>query len=166
MPTYFRMLDDPKYRACVAPQSEHHNPNFGASMYAEGGNDGDDNGPPEMPPVKAQDFHIIVAAIMASYGLVEDSAIEWDEVYKGKTHRLLLLPFIFVLKVDGLEANKFTGQYLTKTGNVSSLCGSCVCPTISSDQPYRTYQRKTQSMIQKLVASGDLNGLKRLPTSR
>ena len=155
-----KFLDDPKYRACVAPQSEHHTPNFGADKYVERDDDDNDDNQPQMPEVKAQDLHVMLAAILASYDFVEDSGIEWYKLYKGKMHYLLLLPFKILLKVDGAEADKFTGQYGTKSGNVSSLCRSCVCPTHKSDEPYRMYERKTQPMIQQLVASGDLDGLK------
>ena len=155
-----KYLEDPRYRAFMAPQSEEHTPNFGG----HGGivDEEDDGNPPDMPEVKAQDLHVMLDAILSSYGVIEDTGLEWDKLYHNKVHRLLLLPFILFLKVDGVEADKVTGQYLTKSGNVSSLCRSCVCPTDQSDEPYRTYQRKSQSLIQKLVANGDTTRLKQI----
>ena len=174
-----KYLEDPRYRAFVAPQSEEHTPNlgvrkhggseseehtpnFGATMHGGSVDEDDDDNPPEMPEVKAQDLHVMLDAILSSYGVIEDTGLEWDKRYHNKVHRLLLLPFILFLKVDGVEADKVTGQYLTKSGNVASLCQSCVCPTDQSDEPYRTYQRKSQSLIQKLVANGDTTRLKQI----
>ena len=71
-----KFLDDPQYRRSVAPQSEHHRPNFGAEMYAERGDHEEDDNPPEMSEVKAQDLHVMLDAILASYGLLEDSGLE------------------------------------------------------------------------------------------
>ena len=69
-------LDDPRYRESVAPQSEPHSPNFGAEMYGGSGDHEEDDDPLELPEVKAQDLHVMLDAILASYGFVEDRGIE------------------------------------------------------------------------------------------
>ena len=123
-----------------------------------------DGNPPEMPEVKAQDLHVMLKQIMGSYKQVEDKdGIDWDlrHVAPELAH-LSFVPFVLLLKVDGVEADKCCGQYLTKSGNVACLCRACMCPTHAADKPYLTYELKTKPMIQDLVKNGEVEKLKKM----
>ena len=112
---------------------------------------------------KAQDFHSMLKVILQSYVALQNSGFFWDLSYKGKMYRniefVLFTPFI---KVDGEEADKLCGKYLTRTKNVAQLCRYCECPTNKSDDPKADYRLKTKKGILRMIAKNDLDALQKL----
>jgi hypothetical protein len=79
---------------------------------------------------------------------LQEIGFTWDLSYKGNLYQniefVLFTPFV---KVDGEEANKLCGKYLSRTSNVAQLCQYCECPTADSDNPHANYALKTKSKI-------------------
>jgi hypothetical protein len=61
--------------------------------------------------------------VLKSYVDLQNTGFIWDLAYKGIWYRdvefVLFTPFI---KVDGEEADKLCGKYLSRTSNVAQLC--------------------------------------------
>ena len=93
---------------------------------------------------KAQDFHTMLEVVLKSYIKLQNKGFVWDLPFKGKIYDgiefVLFTPFI---KVDGEEADKLCGKYLSRTRNVAQLCRYCECPTDKSDDPRADYRLKT-----------------------
>jgi hypothetical protein len=153
-----KYVKDPKHRSFVTNQgsTEPIKPNFGRRKEMES----DD--PPAIPELKAQDYHVVMDAIMGSYGELERNGFDWDQRYKGVTWPLRFLPFILYFVVDGAAADKLTGQFGVKTGNVACLCRTCECPTTSSNLAYARYNLKTKPNIEDLVRKGEVEELRKI----
>ncbi len=131
---------DPEYRKAFWNQGEvTEESTLDPEFYS--GEDGGEN-PAEMPEVKAQDLHVMLKQILGSYKDLEDKdGLDWDlrHIAPELAH-VSFVPFVLMLKVDGVEADKCCGQYLAKSGNVACLCRACLCPTDAADQPYRAHK--------------------------
>ena len=106
------------------------------------------------PRVNAQDYHAMLRAIMQPYKELQDiGGLEWDLRYRGKTHELVLVPFILMLKADSVEADKACGQCGSKTKGVKAICRHCCIPTNETDNPYiyPPPERKTKDLILPLL---------------
>ena len=94
---------------------------------------------------KAQDFHTMLEVVLKSYIDLQETGFYWDLPYKTQLYKdiefVLFTPFI---KVDGEEADKLCGKYLSHTRNVVQLCRYCECPTDKSDDPCANYRAKTK----------------------
>lgn len=113
--------------------------------------------------VGAQDLHAILAVILAPFVELQNTGFIWDLHFKKKVYKAIeFVPFTIFFKVDTDEAEKLTGKYTSRTGNVKCLCRYCCCPTSQSDEPRAKYPRKTVKMIADLVKAGDKEGLKNL----
>ena len=112
---------------------------------------------------KAQDFHSMLEVVLRSYVILQDSGFVWDLPYKGKWFKdiefVLFTPFI---KVDGEEADKLCGKYLSRTRNVAQLCRYCECPTNKSDDPRADYRLKTKRRIRALIEQNNTYQLQQL----
>ena len=121
---------------------------------------------PQMPDTKAQDLHVILHTILASYKRLQDSGgIEWDLPWKGRLHYLLFIPFVPFVKGDGVEHDKHCGKYGSRTKGVKQLCRYCCCPTNLTDQPHLDFPRKTKPMILELIRKKQEPELKDLSQS-
>ena len=93
---------------------------------------------------KAQDFHTMLEVVLKSYVTLQNKGFLWDLPYKGRIFKdiefVFFTPFI---KVDGEEADKLCGKFLSRTRNVAQLCRYCECPTDKSDDPLADYHLKT-----------------------
>ena len=117
----------------------------------------------EVTKHKAQDLHVMIAAIMASYRELQDKGMVWDYKYRGKVYKdLELVFFVAFVKCDTDEADKLCGSYTCRTGNVAQLCRYCTCPTTDSDNHEAKYKPKTVSMMRKLLGKQDVLGLQQL----
>ena len=72
------------------------------------------------------------------------------------------MPFIIFAKLDGKEADKMSGQFTGKGKDIKALCRVCVCPTNKSNEAYRDDERKTVSMIKRLVKCNKVDELKKI----
>jgi len=101
---------------------------------------------------KAQDFHTMLKVVLKTYIKLQNSGFIWDLFYKQQWFKniefVLFTPFI---KVDGEEADKLCGKYLSRTRNVAQLCRYCECPTKKSDDPMADYRLKTKAKISALI---------------
>ena len=92
---------------------------------------------------KAQDFHSMLKVVLKSYIKLQETGFFGDLAYQNKVYKdiefVLFTPFI---KVDGEEADKLCGKYLSHTGNVAQLCHYCECPTNKSDRPLAEFPLK------------------------
>ena len=105
--------------------------------------------------MKAQDLHAMLQAMLESYKKIEDEGgIEWDLRYRGKTHQVLLIPFIVFVKVDSAEADKLCGLFGPKTEKIKNICRYCCVPTEHTDKPHLQPdpEVKTQEMMENLVS--------------
>jgi hypothetical protein len=110
---------------------------------------------------KSQDFHAQLKAILETFLDVQDNGMMWDLPYRGRLYKdLHLVFFSLMVKCDTDEAEVLCGKYRSKSGNVKQLCQYCPCPNEETDDPLAVHDYKTLSMIKKLVADGDLEGLK------
>ena len=114
--------------------------------------------------VIAQDLHKQLKVMMHSYKKVEEAGgINHDLVVDGEApEKLRLVPFIIFFKVDGKEADKLCLQCQSKTEKVECLCNICCCPTLESNDAYRSDPPKTVPMIRALVQQGKGKELKLL----
>ena len=114
--------------------------------------DEEEEGDDEVSEVKhAQNLHHILDIILQSYRECQDSeGIEFDLVYKGKTHKLLFIPFVPFVKGDSVEQDKHCGKYGSRGKGVKQLCRHCCCPAVKTDEPYEEHERKTVTMIRNL----------------
>lgn len=112
---------------------------------------------------KAQDLHAMLEEILEDFLVVQESGFLWDLAYKDEIYeKIEMVPYVAYFKVDTDEAEKLTGKYTSRTGNVKCLCRFCCCPTSESDNPRANYPRKTVEMIAELVQNNDRQGLKNL----
>lgn len=124
---------------------------------------------PQIPEIAAQDLHKILQVILASYKDVQDAGgFEWNLYYLKKIIEIHFIPFVLLIKGDGKEHDKHCGKYGSSTKNVQCLCRYCCIPNAETDQPYREPEdeRKTQSMMERLTAAGDVEELKRMSQHR
>ena len=122
----------------------------------------DPNNPPELPTCKAQDLHVMLNTILASYKQIESvDGFDWD-LRMAHLEHISFVPFVLLVKVDGVEADKMCGQFLSKGHKVKCLCRQCMCPTDDSDHPYLTYNLKTKPVIRDLVKGGLVDELKNM----
>lgn len=112
----------------------------------------------------AQDLHTMMDEILAPFvKMQEKGSFLWDLAYKDKVYEdIEFVPFTQFFKVDSDEAEKLTGKYTARSGNVKCLCRYCCCPTSESDRPRANYPRKTVEMLANLVENNDKEGLKNL----
>ena len=112
---------------------------------------------------KAQDFHSMLEVVLKSYIQLQNTGFFWDLPYKGRLFKdiefVLFTPFV---KVDGEEADKLCGKYLSRTRNVAQLCRYCECPTDKSDDPLADYRLKTKRKINALIAQNNVYALQQL----
>ena len=112
---------------------------------------------------KAQDFHTMLEVVLKSYVTLQNKGFLWDLPYKGRVFKdiefVLFTPFI---KVDGEEADKLCGKFLSRTRNVAQLCRYCECPTDKSDDPLADYRLKTKRRINALIEQKNVYELQKL----
>jgi hypothetical protein len=110
---------------------------------------------------KAQDLHAMVAKVLEDYLKIQESGFVWDLQYNGKVYKdvefVLFTPF---MKLDSDEADKLTGKYTARNGNVGHLCRYCMCPTPETDSVLANYPYKTVHQIQQLVEDGNVEALR------
>jgi hypothetical protein len=116
---------------------------------------------PQIADCHAQDLHAMLKKMLETYGEVE-RGFEWDLQYKGEKHRVTFRPFIMFIKGDTQEHDKHCGRYLSRGEKVSQLCRYCCCPNSQTDEPYATFNLKSQTTIQKLVDNNDDEALRAL----
>jgi hypothetical protein len=106
---------------------------------------------------KAQDFHSMLEVVLKSYIDLQNTGFFWDLPFKSRLYKdiefVLFTPFV---KVDGEEADKLCGKYLSRTSNVAQLCRYCECPTDKSDDPLANYRLKTKDRINALIAQNNV----------
>ena len=111
----------------------------------------------------AQDMHVMVAEILTDFVKIQNQGFVWDLMYKKCVYKgIEFVPFVPFIKCDTEEADRLSGKYTSRSGNVAQLCRYCCCPTQECDQPRAKYPRKTVPMIEGLVQEEDLDGLKKL----
>ena len=120
----------------------------------------DEEGP---PPIKAQDFHKMLAVGLESYVELQESGLAWRHRYKKTTWPLTDYElFTPIIKCDTEEADTLSAKYLPKTSNINQLCRYCLCPTKETDKWSLRYNFKTKPMIEKLIKKGELENLKNI----
>ena len=160
-------VDAAKYlqQARVTDDSDIPTPFFDSSLYC---NDIDDPECEEveeedLPEIALQDLHKMLQVILSSYKEMENAGgIPFDKWHNGELLRLQLIPFIILVRVDGVEADKLCGHYGPKTKNIKCICRQCICPTNKSDQAYRNDALKTQFMIQHYIKTNNLEKLQKI----
>ena len=131
-----------------------------ANLHVSDG-EGDDDGVQDAH--HAQDYHSIIAQLLASYGQMEKESMLWDLNYRGKLYKDTEFVFFFdFLIVDNAEADKLCGQYCCKTSNVACICRYCVCPTMNSNNQNARYPYKTEAKLKRLVETGNEVALKNM----
>ena len=124
---------------------------------------GDEGNVDDIDISKAQDFHTMLEVVLKSYIKLQNRGFYWDLPYKNRVYRniefVLFTPFI---KVDGEEADKLCGKYLSRTRNVAQLCRYCECPTDKSDDPRADYRPKTKRHINALIAQNNVYALQQM----
>ena len=114
-------------------------------------------------PVKAQDYHTILATIMQEFQEFQHQGFVWDLPYRGKLWSgLEFIPYVHFVKCDTDEADKLCGSFTSRGKKVQQLCRYCHCPTDDSDDPDVNITLKTVEEIADLVKNGDIAGLKKL----
>ena len=112
---------------------------------------------------KAQDFHTMLEVVLKSYIKLQDTGFYWDLPYKNKLYKdiefVMFTPF---MKVDGEEADKLCGKYLSRTRNVAQLCRYCECPTDKSDDQRANYRAKTKCRINGLITQKNVYALQQM----
>ena len=112
---------------------------------------------------KAQDLHAMVAKVLEDYLKIQESGFVWDLQYNGKVYKdvefVLFTPF---LKLDSDEADKLTGKYTARSGNVGHLCRYCMCPTSETDSVLANYPYKTVQQMKELVEDGNVEALRQM----
>lgn len=118
----------------------------------------------ELCESKAQDWHFMLKHFLAPYKeLQNEGGFEWELRYRGKTHKVRFIPFVIFVKGDTQEHDKHCGHMLSRTHNIQQLCRYCCIPNAETDNPYaKRYPLKTPEMIQPLVDTKDLEGLRAL----
>ena len=116
---------------------------------------------PQVADCHAQDLHAMLKKMLETYREVEHG-FEWDLHYKGDTHRVTFIPFIMFIKGDTQEHDKHCGSFLSRGKLIAQLCRYCCCPNDQTDEPYATFNLKSQPMIQKLVDNDDREALRAL----
>ena len=114
-------------------------------------------------PVKAQDFHTMLAVILESFVELQRTGFYWDLVYKGILYKNIeFVPFVAFVKCDTEEADLLCGKYLCRNEHVKHICRYCHCPTSLADDPRVTYPMKTQTEIQNMIKKKKLNQLQQI----
>lgn len=121
----------------------------------------DDSSADNFPPIKAQDFHSMLDAVLESYLEVEKSGFMWKHFYRGRQFP----PIQYVVrtsyvKVDTDEADVLCGKFKSRGRNVKHVCRNCHCPMDEADNILRTYRCKTQTEIEKLVNNNEVERLR------
>ena len=113
-----------------------------------------------------QDFHAQMQSILK--GLVEiiETGFLWDPKHHGVVYRdVHYKPFVPHIKCDTKEADEICGKFQIRSGNVQQLCRYCKVPTGESNDHLHKCRYKTVSEIKRLVAKGDVNGLRKFSQS-
>ena len=112
---------------------------------------------------KSQDLHSMLNVFLNSYKRMEETGMDWDLRYKGKTHEIHLVFYVAFIKGDTEEHDKHCGAYTSRGLGVQNLCRYCCCPAEDTGEPYaKKYELKSPDMLQPLVDAQDLASLKKL----
>ena len=113
---------------------------------------------------ESQDLHHVLSIMLVSCRHLLREGLLWHYKYRGKTHKNTKLEFYTEMwKVDGDEADKLSGKYTTRTGNVANLCRCCCCPTEHTDWVYGdNCRKKKEDMMARMVSRKDEVSLQRI----
>lgn len=161
-----KYMMDPDYRRHFAPQYEGVTPNFDTTLYESVDNtDGEATAEAKQPVIASQDLHQLLQVMTHSYKQLQDrGGMFWELAYRGKVHKVLLVPFIIFIKADGQEADKLLGHFVPKMKNIANICRFCTVPTNECHEAYpkEEWPLKTKGMILDLIRKRDKSGLQRL----
>ena len=101
--------------------------------------------------IKAQDFHIMIEAILESYIKLQKTGFFFELAYKKRRFGMHYEMFCPMVKCDTEEGDTLCGKYLSRTQGVKHICRTCHIPTDKSDRILKSYPYKTQTHIQKLI---------------
>ncbi len=91
---------------------------------------------------------------------LQRNGFDWMLHYNGQIHPVVLHPYIPFIIGDTEGHDRLCGHYTARFSSVAQLCRVCECPTLESGYSKGKYRHRKPAVINKLVQSGDLNGLK------
>ena len=108
------------------------------------------------------EMHMQIKFIIQESGFLnlQRNGFDWMLHYKGKVHPIVLHPYIPFIIGDTEGHDRLCGHYTARFSTIKQLCRSCECPTLESGYSKAKYRHRKPSIIDKLVRSGDLEGLK------
>ena len=110
-----------------------------------------------------QDFHAQLASILEGLKELIETGFLWDLRYKNVLYRdIHYKPFIPFIKCDTKEADTLCGKYQMRTGHVKQVCRYCHVPLARTNDHNHQCVPKTEPEVRKLVAKGDIEGLKEI----
>jgi Plavaka transposase len=108
------------------------------------------------------EMHMQIKFILEESGYLElqRNGFKWMLHYAGKVHPIVLHPYIPFIIGDTEGHDRLCGHYTARFSSIKQLCRVCECPTLKSGWSKAKYCHRKPAVINKLVKSGDLTGLK------
>jgi Plavaka transposase len=108
------------------------------------------------------EMHMQIKFILEESGYLklQRNGFDWMLHYNGNVHPIVLHPYIPFIIGDTEGHDRLCGHYTARFSTVKQLCRVCECPTLQSGWSKAKYPYRKPSVINKLVKSGDLRGLK------
>ena len=108
------------------------------------------------------EMHMQIKFILEESGYLElrRNGFNWMLHYNGNIHPIVLHPYIPFIIGDTEGHDRLCGHYTARFSSVKQLCRVCECSTLESGWSKAKYRHQKPAVINKLVKSGDLIGLK------
>ena len=124
---------------------------------------GDSSSEDEDTQVKAQDFHTMLATVLAPFVKLQESGFMFDLVHNRTLYKdAEIIPIVMCVKCDTEEGDLLCGKFLSRTKGVKHVCRYCHTSMDQADNPLAKIRLKTQAEIQNLVEKGQLDKLQQI----
>jgi hypothetical protein len=108
------------------------------------------------------EMHMQIRFILEESGFLElqRNGFNWMLQYNGKIHPIVQNPYISFIIGETEGRDCLCGHYTARFSSVKQLCCVCECLTLQSGWLKTKYRHRKPAVINKLLQSGDLIGLK------
>ena len=91
---------------------------------------------------------------------MQEKGFKWKLHYGGKIFPVVMHPFVPFIVGDTEGHDRLCGHYTARFSAIKQLCRVCECPTLLSGYSKAKFPHRKPKIINRLVRSGDLEGLK------
>ena len=116
------------------------------------------------PTYLLNETHMQIQFILKESGFLrlQSNGFKWNLHYNDRIHPVVFHPYVPFIIGDTEGHDRLCGHYTARFSGVKQLCRVCECPTNFSGYSKAKFAHRLPKDINKLVACGNLEGLKSL----